>query len=53
MSTILIVDDLAADRKVLLTLLGPQGHRFIEAADGREGLSSAQAEHPDLIIAAV
>ena len=38
MATILIVDDLAADREFLLTLLRSQGHRVLEAADGREAL---------------
>jgi PAS domain S-box-containing protein len=50
MATILVVDDLSANRAVLVTLLGHQGHRLIEAADGREGLAAAQAEHPDLVI---
>jgi PAS domain S-box-containing protein len=50
MATILIVDDLAANRKVLVTLLRYEGHRLIEAADGREGLAAVQAERPDLVI---
>ena len=50
MATILIVDDLSADRKFLLTLLRSRGHRLLEAADGREGLAAARAEHPDLVI---
>jgi PAS domain S-box-containing protein len=50
MATILIVDDLAANRKFLLTLLSSQGHRLLEAADGREALATARAEHPDLVI---
>ena len=50
MATILIVDDLAANRKFLVTLLRHQGHRLLEAADGREGLAAVQAEHPDLVI---
>src|ERR1700730_16875253 len=50
MATILIVDDLSADRKLLVTLLGHQGHRLLEAANGREGLAAARAEHPDLVI---
>jgi two-component system cell cycle sensor histidine kinase/response regulator CckA len=33
-----------------VTLLGAQGHRLIEAADGREGLSAVRAEPPDLVI---
>ncbi|HXL86063.1 MAG TPA: PAS domain S-box protein, partial [Gemmatimonadaceae bacterium] len=50
MATVLIVDDLSANRKFLVTLLGHQGHRVLEAADGREGLAAVQAEHPDLVI---
>jgi PAS domain S-box-containing protein len=50
MATILVVDDLAANRAVLVALLRHQGHRLIEAADGREGLAAARAEHPGLVI---
>ena len=50
MATILIVDDLLANRQVLVTLLRHQGHRLLEAADGSEGLAAVQAEHPDLVI---
>ena len=50
MATILIVDDLSANRKFLVTLLAHQGHRLLEAANGREALATAQAEHPDLVI---
>lgn len=50
MATILVVDDLATNREVLVTLLGYQGHRMIEAADGSLGLAAARAERPDLII---
>jgi PAS domain S-box-containing protein len=50
MATILIVDDLSANREVLVTLLRHHGHRLLEAADGREGLAAVQAEHPDLVI---
>jgi CheY-like chemotaxis protein len=35
MATILIVDDLAANRDFLVTLLRHHGHRMIEAADGK------------------
>ena len=49
-ATILIVDDLSANRDVLVTLLRYQGHRLLEAADGRDGLAAARAEHPDLVI---
>ena len=50
MATILIVDDLATNREFLVTLLRHQGHRMVEAADGRKGLAAVQAEHPDLVI---
>jgi PleD family two-component response regulator len=43
MATILIVDDLPANRRFLVTLLRDQGHRLLEAADGREGLAVVQA----------
>ena len=50
MATILIVDDLSANRNFLVTLLGRHGHRLLEAADGRDGLVAVQTEHPDLVI---
>ena len=50
MAIILVVDDVPANRDVLTTLLRHQGHRLLEAADGREGLAVARAEHPDLVI---
>jgi PAS domain S-box-containing protein len=49
-ATILIVDDLPADRAILVTLLRDEGHRTLEAADGSEGLAVARAEHPDVVI---
>ncbi len=49
-ATILVVDDLAANRRVLVDLLRGQGHRLFEAADGRAGLDIVRAEHPDLVI---
>ncbi len=53
MATILVVDDHPTNRKVITTLLGYQGHRLLEAADGEQALSLARAERPDLIIADV
>jgi len=50
MATILVVDDLAANRKFLVTLLRSRGHQLHEAADGAEALAAARAEHPDLVI---
>jgi two-component system cell cycle sensor histidine kinase/response regulator CckA len=50
MATILIVDDLSANRKFLATLLGRHGHRLVEAVNGREGLAAVKIERPDLVI---
>jgi PAS domain S-box-containing protein len=50
MATILIVDDFSANRTALATLLRREGHRLVEAADGREGLAAVHEEHPDLVI---
>src|SRR5437868_440154 len=49
MATILVVDDRPVNRAVLVSLLGYQGHRMLEAGDGSEALTIAQAEHPALI----
>jgi PAS domain S-box-containing protein len=51
MATILVADDRPLNRKVLVSLLGYQGHRVLEAGDGREALTLAAAEHPALVIA--
>jgi PAS domain S-box-containing protein len=50
MATILIVDDLVANRTSLAALLRPEGHELLEAADGRAGLEAVRAHHPDLVI---
>jgi diguanylate cyclase (GGDEF)-like protein/PAS domain S-box-containing protein len=50
MARILVVDDNAANRKLVVTLLGHEGHQMLEARDGLDGLESARAEHPDLVI---
>jgi PAS domain S-box-containing protein len=50
MPTILIVDDVAANRTFLTTLLGYHGHRMVEATNGKEGLDAVRTEHPDLVI---
>jgi DNA-binding NtrC family response regulator len=48
--TILIVDDEADIRWVLRRILEEQGHRILEAANGREGLSQVEQHRPDLIL---
>lgn len=50
MATILIVDDKAANRSLLTTLLGYSGHRIVEASNGYEAIERTLSEHPDLTI---
>ena len=46
MATILIVDDLAANRTYLVTLLRHHGHTMIEATDGKAALAAVRT--PDI-----
>ncbi|HXC92766.1 MAG TPA: response regulator, partial [Geobacteraceae bacterium] len=46
----LVVDDNAADRKILRYVLERRGWEVIEAADGEEGLIMARNHGPGLII---
>lgn len=50
MATILVVDDRATNRDLIVTLLKYKGHRALEAADGAEGLALARSQHPELVI---
>jgi diguanylate cyclase (GGDEF)-like protein/PAS domain S-box-containing protein len=50
MAKILVVDDNPGNRKLVVTLLGHEGHRVIEANDGADGLEAARAGNPDLVI---
>lgn len=47
----LIVDDGAADRELLATVLRYGGHQIVEADSGEHALSRARSRRPDLIIA--
>ena len=49
-STILVVDDLAANREFLVSLLESQQHRMLEASDGAEALALVRAHRPELVI---
>ena len=49
MKTILVVDDLPASRRLLVTFLGDE-FRVIEAADGPQCLDMAARERPDLVL---
>ena len=53
MATILVVDDNAINRKLLVALLSGDGHLTLEATDGAEGLKVARAGLPQLIISDV
>ena len=50
MSTILVVDDVAADRPLLVTLLSAQGHTVLEADQASTALAQIRAQHPALVI---
>jgi diguanylate cyclase (GGDEF)-like protein/PAS domain S-box-containing protein len=50
MATVLVVDDIAANRELIVTLLAYQGHETIEAADGAEALTLVRAQRPALVI---
>jgi diguanylate cyclase (GGDEF)-like protein/PAS domain S-box-containing protein len=50
MAKILVVDDNPGNRKLVVALLGHEGHRMVEANDGADGLEAARAENPDLVI---
>ena len=50
MSSILVLDDHAADRELLATLLGLAGYSVREASRGEEALRLARAELPALVI---
>jgi CheY-like chemotaxis protein len=50
MPTILLVEDNEMNRDMLSRRLVRKGHQVIIAADGAQGVSLAQSEHPDLIL---
>jgi CheY-like chemotaxis protein len=50
MATILVGDDLAADRQLLVTLLSAQGHTVREAEQGSTALAQLRQYHPALVI---
>jgi DNA-binding response OmpR family regulator len=49
-ATILIVDDLDANRLTLMELLAADGFHLVEAADGGQALELAAAMPPDLVL---
>jgi PAS domain S-box-containing protein len=50
MSSILVVDDRAAERDLLATVLGYAGHTVVEASTGEVALALARANRPELIV---
>jgi PAS domain S-box-containing protein len=49
-NTVLVVDDVAENRAVLVDLLRPLGFTVIEAGNGREALEKARQVRPDLVV---
>lgn len=49
-ATILIVDDEERNRKLLEVFMRAEGYRTISVSDGREAVSLASREPPDLIL---
>jgi CheY-like chemotaxis protein len=47
---VLVVDDDASIRRLLMVTLRRQGYRTLEACNGREALVSMRAESPDIVI---
>jgi twitching motility two-component system response regulator PilH len=47
---ILVVDDSATERHVLVTLLESKGYSIVTASNGEEGVAAAKRELPDLIL---
>ncbi len=47
---VLVVDDVAENRAVLIDMLGLLGFDMFEARSGREAIAQAKALHPDLIL---
>lgn len=53
MKTIVIVDDRADNRAVLIAMLAHRKYRLIEASSGEEALAIIHKEKPDLVITGV
>ena len=53
MKTILIVDERADNRRVLIAILVHRGYRLIEAKSGAQALKIVRKQRPDLVIADV
>jgi CheY-like chemotaxis protein len=49
-TTVLVVDDEAANREWARNILEPAGFAVIQAAGGREAIALAKSRHPDLVL---
>jgi two-component system cell cycle response regulator DivK len=47
---ILVIEDQEDNRRIMRDLLTTKGYDVIEAVDGLEGVKTAEAERPDLIL---
>ena len=50
MGSVLIVDDVAGNTRLVESLLAPDGHTVRTAGDGAEALRLVRSEHPDLVL---
>ena len=50
MARILVVDDVALNRDLVVTILQHAGHSSREASDGAQALEQVRAWHPDLVV---
>ena len=50
MAKVLVVDDQAENRALIVTLLEHRGHHALQAADGGEALARVRQERPELVI---
>jgi PAS domain S-box-containing protein len=48
--TVLVVDDIATNRKLLCAILESEGHRAVEAGDGQEAMEILEREPVDAVI---
>ena len=47
---VLVVDDDAAIRRMIVAALRREGYSFLEAANGRDALDLMQEQHPDVVV---
>jgi putative two-component system response regulator len=48
--TILVADDIEANRELLMAMLEPQGYRVLQAADGDAALKAVRSENVDVVL---